>query len=72
MQRSGKKVVVLVDICSAHANVDGLKNIVLRFFPPNTTSVLQPCDMDIIRTLKAYFRHEMRQKIINISDDAEV
>ena len=72
LQRSGKKVVVLVDNCSAHANVDGLKNIVLRFFPPNTTSVLQPCDMGIIRALKAYFRHEMRQKIIDVIDDAEV
>ena len=53
-------------------NIDGLKNIVLRFFPPSTTAVLQPCDMRIIKALKAYFRHEMRQKTIDIIDGAEI
>lgn len=72
LQRSGKKVVLLVDNCSAHAKVNGLKNIALCFFPPNTTSVIQPCDMGIIRALKAYYRHEMRQKIIDVIDDSEV
>lgn len=37
--------------------------------PANTTSVLQPCDQGIIRTLKAYYRREMRAKILNSIDD---
>ena len=72
LEKSGRQVVLLLDNCSAHTAVEGLKNFIVQFLPANTTSVLQPCDMGIIKTLKAYFRHEMRQKIIDIIDDAEV
>ncbi|CAM1325795.1 Uncharacterised protein r2_g3468 [Pycnogonum litorale] len=70
MGRKGRKVLLLVDNCSAHKEVEGLKNVTLRFLPPNTTAHLQPCDQGIIRTLKAYFRHELRQKLIDAIDNA--
>jgi len=69
--RQKRKVLMLVDNCSAHTQVDGLKSITVKFLPPNTTSVLQPCDMGIIRTLKAYFRHQLRQNIIDTIDDSQ-
>ena len=37
--------------------------------PPNTTSVIQPCDMGIIHTLKAYCCHEIQAKIIDAIED---
>uniref|UniRef100_A0A8C4WZS8 DDE-1 domain-containing protein n=1 Tax=Eptatretus burgeri TaxID=7764 RepID=A0A8C4WZS8_EPTBU len=46
-------------------------SITVKFLPPNTISVLQPCDMGIIRTLKAYFRHQLRQNIIDTIDDSQ-
>ena len=72
LTKEERNVALLIDNCSAHKSVEGLKNIALHFLPPNTTSVLQPFDMGIIRTLKAYFRHEVCQKIIEVIDDENV
>ena len=66
-----RKIFLLVDNCLAHTEVTGLKSITIEFLPPNTTSVLQPCDMGVIRTLKAHFRHQLRQNIIDTIDDSE-
>nr|XP_047142814.1 tigger transposable element-derived protein 4-like [Hydra vulgaris] len=54
-----RKVALLVDNCSAHPHIEGLSNINLIFFPPNTTSVLQPMDQGVIRSLKAHYRHKI-------------
>ena len=70
LQKEERNIVLLVDNCSAHKPATTLKNISLFFLPPNTTSILQPCDMGIIRSMKGYFRHEMRQKLIDILDDS--
>jgi len=69
LQREGRKVALLLDNCSAHKSTTSLQNILLHFLPPNTTSVLQPCDMGIIRSMKGYYRHEVRQKLVDIFDD---
>ena len=37
--------------------------------PPNTTLLIQPCDTNIIRTLKAYCCHEIGARIIDIIED---
>ena len=67
--KENKKILLLVDNCSAHADVP-LKQIQMMFLPPNTTSLIQPCDMGIIRALKAYARHEIRCRIIEKIDDS--
>eukprot|EP00106_Octopus_bimaculoides_P022152 XP_014789594.1 PREDICTED: tigger transposable element-derived protein 4-like [Octopus bimaculoides] len=66
LQESGRQVVILLDNCSLHVV---LKNITLKFLP-HKTSVLQPCDMGISKTLKAYFKHEM-QEIIDVMEDTK-
>jgi len=43
----------------------------VHFLSPNTTSVLQPCDVGIIRTLKAHLRHEMRWKAADAIDSSK-
>lgn len=69
MGRQKRKILLLADNCSAHTRVEGLRNITLRFLPPNTTSVLQPCDQGIIRSLKAFFRTAIRREILQIIQD---
>jgi hypothetical protein len=60
----GRKVILLFDNYSAHikdANMEKfniqLRNTTLLYLSPNTTSKIQPCDVGIIRTFKAYYRH---------------
>jgi len=43
-----RKLVLLVDNCTAHTNNSLLKNIKVIFLPANTASLIQPCDQGII------------------------
>ncbi|GBM00948.1 hypothetical protein AVEN_151400-1 [Araneus ventricosus] len=58
------KMLLLIDSCKAHVLNMPLKYINVVFLPANTTSLIQPCDQGIIRALKAYYRHEMRARIL--------
>lgn len=71
MVQQGRHVLLLIDNCSAHVDVAGLKNVKVQFLPANTTSILQPCDQGVIRTLKAYFRTALRRSIIDAIDGNE-
>ncbi|KAI1726066.1 DDE superfamily endonuclease domain-containing protein [Ditylenchus destructor] len=42
-ESQGRKIVLFLDNCTAHPHV-GLKNITLKFFPPNTTALSQKSD----------------------------
>ena len=70
LQAQQRKVALLVDNCSAQKPTVSLKNVLIFLLPLNTTSILQPCDMGVIKSMKSYFRHEMRQKLIDVLDDA--
>ena len=54
-----RKVALLIDSCPAHPEIKNLTNINLIFLPPNTTSVLQPMDQGVIRSLKAHCRRKV-------------
>jgi len=41
-----------------------LSNVTLIFFPPNTTSKIQPLDQGVIRCFKAYYRSRLVKHII--------
>ena len=43
-----RKIVMIVDYCSAHPEVLGLKSIKLQFLLPNSTSSTQPTDKGVI------------------------
>ena len=49
--KENRKVVLLVDKCSAHIHVPA-EEIRLIFLSPIPTSLIQPCDIGIIRALK--------------------
>ena len=48
-----RKVAFIVDNCPAHPHVPDLTAIDLIFLPPNSTSITQPMDQGVIRSLKA-------------------
>jgi hypothetical protein len=67
----GRKVILLLDNCSAHIkNIDlekfniQLRNTTLLYLLPNTTSKIQPCDVGIIRTFKAYYRRRFNNQLL--------
>uniref|UniRef100_H2ZXU3 DDE-1 domain-containing protein n=1 Tax=Latimeria chalumnae TaxID=7897 RepID=H2ZXU3_LATCH len=65
-----RKILLLVDNCTAHVTKDvALRNIRLEFLPKNTTSILQPCDQGIIRTAKAYFHKQLARTVLHHVDD---
>lgn len=63
-----RKVAFIVDNCPAHPHVPGLTAIDLIYLPPNTTSVTQPMDQGVIRSLKAKYRAKVIRKYINAID----
>ena len=56
---SSRRVLLLIDNCSAHGSKNSLPdfpNVEILFLPPNTTSKLQPLDAGIIASLKVRYR----------------
>ncbi|XP_040075177.2 tigger transposable element-derived protein 6-like [Ixodes scapularis] len=64
LSESGRKICLLLDNCSAHHCGATLKNIQLRFLPPNATSVLQPLDQGIIRAFKQGYRKRVVEQLL--------
>ena len=64
----GRKIALLIDNCPAHPSVSNLTNVQLVFLPPNTTSVLQPIDQGVIRSLKAHYRGRVVRRLCRALD----
>ena len=63
---------MVVDNCSAHPKIN-LECIELVFLPPNTTSLVQPCDAGIIKNFKGFYKKRLIQHYINaLRDNKEV
>lgn len=67
-----KKIVLLVNNCPAHVKVETLSNINIIKLLSNTTSILQPCDMGIIQTIKIYYYHKIQVRIIEQIKDLSI
>ncbi|GLV33559.1 hypothetical protein CBL_20277, partial [Carabus blaptoides fortunei] len=64
-----RKILLLVDNCAAHPHLDHLKNMQLEFLPANTTSLVQPMDMGIIKNLKTLYRGKLVNFILESTDE---
>lgn len=60
-----RTILLILDNCSSHPKMN-LTNIEMLFLPPNTTSILQPLDLGIIKN----FKHNYRKSLVNISLDS--
>ena len=60
----GINVALVIDNCHAHPHIENLKAIKLFFLPPNTTSLSQPMDQSVIRSLKVKYRTNVVGEII--------
>ena len=67
----GRKIVLIIDNCPAHPNVDHLKAIQLVFLPSNTTSKTQPMDQGVIRALKAFYRTNVVRRQIKYVNEGK-
>lgn len=63
MQIKCRRILILVDNCSAHPELK-LSNIKVVFLPPNTTSRLQPLDAGIIQAVKLIYRKSLVRHLL--------
>ena len=62
MQQQDCKILLVIDNCPAHPDISDLKNVTLKFLPPNTTSMTHPMDMGVIKSLKHHYRKALAKK----------
>ena len=70
MVLQSRKILLFLDNCGAHPAVH-LQNVKLVFFPPNTTSRLQPLDAGIIQTVKLHYRKKMMRHVAIELEEAD-
>ena len=60
-----RKVALVIDNCPSHPQViNDLSAIDIIFLPPSTTSILQPMDQGVIRSIKAHYRTKVVRKYL--------
>ena len=64
MSVAGRRILLLVDNCSAHIVASTMGNVKLMFLPPNCTAAVQPLDQGVIRAFKAQYRGRLLRQII--------
>lgn len=71
LSRKKRKILLIIDNCTAHPSVENLNFIELLFLPPNTSSKIQPMDQGIIRSLKSHYRKDFIRQYILALDNNE-
>jgi len=69
LQAKSRSILLLIDNCAAHPKNVQLKNITLEFLPANTTSLIQPLDMGIIKNLKVRYRIKLVNFILEMIEE---
>ena len=75
MKMQNKKVLLLVDNAGGHnitpELIKKLTYVEVFFLPPNTTSIIQPCDQGIIRSFKAFYRFLLTKFCVRMIEEKE-
>ena len=69
MRRQHSRILLYLDNATCHTNAT-LSRDTLKFFPANTTSVLQPLDQGVIRAFKARYRKRLLNSVLATIDNA--
>lgn len=64
MRKTKRKILLIVDHCSAHLFDLHLSNVYVEYLPSNCTAVLQPLDLGIRQNLKVEYRRRLVQQIL--------
>lgn len=70
MQTEDRTILLFLDNATSHPNIQ-LSNITLKFFPPNTTSKLQPLDGGVIANFKVNYKKLMLQNLLHEMESCE-
>ncbi|CAF3934434.1 unnamed protein product, partial [Adineta steineri] len=65
MIKQKRKILLFIDHAPCHNSDAQYSNITIKFFPPNTTSRLQPLDQGIIKNFKCYYRQQLVKHVIS-------
>uniref|UniRef100_A0A2I3HU94 Tigger transposable element derived 6 n=1 Tax=Nomascus leucogenys TaxID=61853 RepID=A0A2I3HU94_NOMLE len=74
MKTAERRILLLIDNCSAHNMLPCLERIQVGYLSSNCTAVLQPLNLGIIHTMKVLYRSHLLKQIIlklNSSEDQE-
>ncbi|GFT24478.1 tigger transposable element-derived protein 6 [Trichonephila clavipes] len=64
-KREKRHLLLFLDNCTVHNNAPLLSNVKLQFFPPNSTSKLQPLDQGIMHNSKTFYRREIVKSVLD-------
>lgn len=64
MISSNRKILLVLDNATVHPIDTEYSNIEIIFFPPNVTSLIQPCDQGIIKNFKDFYKRYLNKKIL--------
>ena len=64
MRHQKRHVLLFLDNAPSHPQGLKLSNVNVRFLPSNTTSVLQPLDLGIIKTIKSHYRTKLLRSVL--------
>lgn len=70
MRAQKRNILLFMDNASSHPKMN-LSNVRLVFFPPNTTSRLQPMDQCVIYTVKLHYRKRILNRLCREMDKAD-
>nr|XP_030689923.1 tigger transposable element-derived protein 6 [Globicephala melas] len=74
MKQAERRILLLIDNCSAHNVLPRLERIQVGYLPSKCTAVLQPLNLGIIHTTKVLYRSHLLKQILlklNSSEDQE-
>lgn len=71
LRGENRKIVLFVKDCHVHKCKVQLRNISIQYITSSTSTFSLPCQMGLCTALKAYYRYEMRHRIIEILEDTE-